>query len=423
MLTGLKPRRGENFLRFTYLYPELGYFILGFHKIHGYKISVGKASRCPLLKIRPFFSVDTCSHLENRTVGSPTSTCFEEKFKEMKTSNFKPSEFTCKKIVLLLMLFFYGLSGFSQKNQYLFTGFYNYQEGKNRSPMIGLVNESRNNFQSIQIGLVNKAHDGVNGGQIGLTNLNGASQYGSSIGLINYIDSKESGISIGLVNYANTYSIGTTIGLINTARHSSEGFHLGLTNISAQSSKGLRIGLVNQSNSHEGLMIGLVNKADSLNGKAIGFINLLKQDAFLAISANYHFDRWAEFQFKSGIKELYGIISYQTGLYNFINLHAIGYGIGTRFPVGQKFLISPELLYHSQISPYWKYKSNNNDKFSAYINFIIPVSNKLEIVFAKNIHYSQNNPYFYESAQEWSWREKPTKAWLSGHIGTTIRLQ
>ncbi|MCH7411311.1 hypothetical protein MM239_18090 [Belliella sp. DSM 111904] len=240
----------------------------------------------------------------------------------------------------------------------------------------------------MQLALVNISDDSKNSVQIGLVNLAHSPHSGIRLGIVNNIMSIESGLQIGLVNNAKYNLKGTIIGLFNTGGQNTEGFHLGLVNLTDNSSKGLRFELFNQSNNHEGLMIGLVNKADSLNGKAIGLFNLLKQDAFLTISVNYHFDQWAELQFKSGIEQLYGIISYHKELYNFLNSNAIGYGLGTRIPFTPEFLISSELLYHSQIKPYWKFESVNNDKFYAYINFVIPVTKKLEIVFAKNIHYS-----------------------------------
>lgn len=326
----------------------------------------------------------------------------------MKTLTIKPSKLTYKKTIFLFMGFLYVLPGFCQETKYFFTGFYNYQEGENRSPMIGLVNQS---------------HDGVEGAQIGLFNTNKAELYGSSIGLINQLGLVQSGASIGLINNAENHLKDLSIGLVNRSKESSEGFHLGLVNLTNNSSKGLRVGLVNQSYRHQGLMIGLVNKADSLDGKAIGLINLLKQDVFLAVALNYHYDKWAEFQLKSGIEELYGIVSYQKGLCHFWESHAIGYGLGTRIPLGKKFLISPELLYHGQVSPYRDAKEKRNHKFSANVNLILPLSKRVELVYGKSLHYAKNNPFFHESVDRQSWANKPTQVWLSGNIGAIIRLK
>ena len=247
----------------------------------------------------------------------------------------------------------------------------------------GFVNTIRQDVKGVQVaGLANTVNGRVEGTQVaGLFNVTGEDVSGTQVsGLFNVAGRTTAAQVAGLFNVSSASSSGAQVSLgFNWSREGGQIVQTSaLLNVSrgdartqasilynrAKDVSGSQIGLLfNRGRRVKGIQLGLINVADTIEGAPIGLLNFVKKGYNrVELEANEAF--WVNTGFKFGARSFYNIFHLgirwgdpvapeNPGAASPVSW-TLGYGIGTAFGMGSKWLMNLEgILQHVNEQESW----------------------------------------------------------------------
>lgn len=238
-------------------------------------------------------------------------------------------------------------------------GIHNRTQGNVTGAQItGLMNHSGGHLNGIQIsGLVNRVRGNAQGAQItGLINYTAEMQGIQIAGLANHAAGK---LVIGGNNTtaAERKPVGKAPGIQISGlfnQHRGDGHGVQVTsgwNHARDTMRGLQLGLLGNSVGYNrGIQFGLVNIADSSDGVAIGLVTIVKKKGYYRLEAFTSDFAPVNFQFKSGRKGFYSILS--GGLLD--GMHYLGLGCGAEWGLKGKLSMNMDVSSLNLFNDNWK---------------------------------------------------------------------
>lgn len=288
----------------------------------------------------------------------------------------------------------------------------------------GLVNQLKGDMKGVQIaGLSNISSGSMSGLQIaGLTNVVSESKNKVApispktitgfqlAGLANInLQSNANGNQIaGITNVSTGNFEGFQIGglanvvLPNSQSENKEepllvqGLQLaGLTNIAPNAKvSGIQLsGLANVAQQVQGVQIGLVNVAPQGAFGAIGLVNISK-DGYRSLSFNFEDSTHSSFNYRSGGRYLYSILSLGGSFFKPIKKWTYGGGIGA-FLTRKKNLALEGTIRHVSFDPPFTFKSKNDDKLNLFVQlrFLYRLNfSHLQLLMGPTLNFTWTNP-------------------------------
>jgi len=229
----------------------------------------------------------------------------------------------------------------------------------------GFMNVVNGKFRGIQsAGFMNISNKGIKGIQVsGFGNYNGKQTKGVVLaGFMNQTESLKGVALGGFMNTAENNKGVQAAGFMNIGE-SSKGLQLGGFMNVAESSKGLQVGgfmniaeesigiqwsgFMNIAKKVKGVQIGFLNIADEYEGGIpIGFLSFVK-DGFQDLEIGYSPALTMVASYKTGIDKFYNIISLGTQFTQGDIWWGLGYGAGTRIPMGSYLTGALELISYN----------------------------------------------------------------------------
>jgi hypothetical protein len=243
----------------------------------------------------------------------------------------------------------------SEKNIYSF--FVNIVNEPFPFPLFGFVNIARGNHGLVQAGFVNWNSRNFYGFQGGFINSIGGELRGVQGGFINTAIGGVDGVQGGFINVTAGDTRGVQGGFINTTG-AFRGIQGGFLNIATRGGRGLQAGYGNISwQTLRGTQVGFVNYADSIEGGIpIGFISIVRHGGYRAVEYNFTEFHPMGLGLKLGVEKFYTTIYVAYNPIDGLRLEnlATGFGIGSIFPINDKFFFNPEMSLmssHMEDSP------------------------------------------------------------------------
>jgi hypothetical protein len=216
-------------------------------------------------------------------------------------------------------------------------------------PLIGFINMGWGSHNSAHIGFINTARRNLNGGQIGFVNFAGGNVFGTQIGYINTAGRAMTGAQIGFVNTAIRKTNAIQLGFVNTSADSLKGAQIGFVNTASRRAEAAQVGYVNATKSLKGVQIGFVNYADTIeSGMPIGFLSIVRRGGYHALELSVTEMYPINLSYKIGVSKLYSTLNLSYNPSNEKSV-AIGAGLGSVLPMGNKFCFNPEFVSQSLI--------------------------------------------------------------------------
>lgn len=290
-----------------------------------------------------------------------------------------------------------------------------YTAGVNGAEVAGLFNINRGDMRYVQLaGLFNVVGGHTEGFQAaGFSNTVLDSANGVQLaGGVNLVKGKVTGVQgVGYYNHIIGNMDGVQMaGGINQVRGAMRGVQVaGGINISRKSMNGVQVsGLLNYTHKLKGVQIGLINIADTSLGYSIGIINISKSGYHqLAVYSNELLD--VNLAYKAGNKRMYSILMTGISIRHNQKAFGFGYGLGTGFSMGKKWLFNTEITAQELYLGNWK---NVADIYRIQTGFQYRVS--------KNLAFSAGPSmtiYHNEQTKIEGYKSFPAKAYQGVTIG------
>lgn len=294
--------------------------------------------------------------------------------------------------------------GFSNRNGGDFSGleisFANAVGGSNTGSQIGLFNAVGKKSKGLTVGFLNAVGNTSDGSQIGFFNAVGNKFNGLNVGFFNAVGNTINGIQVGFLNTTGNSIHGFQVGFTNILGNRSDGIQIGVTNVTGNAMHGLQVGFVNiLGNKVEGMQIGFLNKIHELSGIQLGFVNLddtvakgipvgfftlIKKGGYQALEIGTSGMFPLNIAYKTGLKRFYtSIVASYSPVSN--QHFALGMGIGTILPLGNKLSFNPEILSQTVLFSSW------NQIYSLNLNLAYALSSKLSITAGPSFVWNHLN--------------------------------
>lgn len=172
------------------------------------------------------------------------------------------------------------------------------------------------NFEGLQLGAVfNQSKTSLVGGQVSVVANTSRELSGIQLsGAYNLVNDDMKGIQLGVV--------------YNHVKGNSSGFQLSLLNRTGKEFKGLQVGLINQADTLKGVQLGVINKSQKVQGGVpLGLLSFVKE-GYSTFSVMYRENQMLTFNYKTGVRHFYNIISMGGQLLENASFIA-GYGVGS----------------------------------------------------------------------------------------------
>jgi len=274
-------------------------------------------------------------------------------------------------------------------------GLHNTTKGDMRGTQFaGMGNLTTGMVHGVQMGGLYNVNTGVSKGMLasGIANVltgptkgaqfagisNVASQESRSFqaaGIANIASQGNCGMQIsGITNYNGFEGEGAQLsGIANVNLSSHNFFQLsGIVNFARQTTKGAQIaGIANYTKKLNGFQLGLINIADTVErGVPLGLISVVKQGYYaFELEANDAF--WINATYKMGVPKLYNIFTVGFNHQNGEDMWAVGLGLGTLLPLGEKWGLNIDLTSsHVNENEWWTNELNllNRLKLNAWVD-------------------------------------------------------